>query len=168
MTDRPRDPSLPDPSQPSDTADTNSSAHSSISGYVDHIGVAVPNLEVGLKLYRDLLGLELEKIEDVPQENVRVAFLKLDRQGGRGHLELLAPLGEEGAIAQFLAKRGPGLHHLALGAENLAAVVASCRQAGLQVLDETPRAGAGGKQITFLHPRSTGGVLIEICGPARD
>jgi methylmalonyl-CoA/ethylmalonyl-CoA epimerase len=125
-------------------------------------------LEVGLKLFRDLLGLELEKIEEVPQENVRVAFLKLDRLGGRGHLELLAPLGKEGAIAQSLAKRGPGLHHLALATEDLTAVISSCQQAGLQVLDESPRTGAGGKQVVFLHPRSTGGVLIEICSPGQD
>ena len=85
-------------------------------GHVDHIGIAVPDLEQALLLYRDLLGLELERIEEVPQENVRVAFLKLDRQGGPGHLELLAPMSEAGAIAAFIAKRGPGLHHVAVAA----------------------------------------------------
>jgi methylmalonyl-CoA/ethylmalonyl-CoA epimerase len=94
---------------------------------------------------------------------VRVAFLKLDRGGGRGHVELLAPTSDQGAIAQFIAKRGPGLHHVALAARDPETVLARCRAAGLVPLDETPRTGAGGKRIAFLHPRSTGGVLIEVC-----
>jgi len=135
-------------------------------GFVDHIGIAVRDLDEGIALYRDLLGLELERTEEVPQENVRVAFLKLDRAGGPGHLELLAPLSEEGAIARFLAKRGPGLHHIAVAARDVGAVLDRCRAAGLELLDETPRRGAGGKAVAFLHPRAGGGVLIEVCGPA--
>lgn len=135
-------------------------------GHIDHIGVAVADLEQGLALYRDLLGLELERIEEVPQENVRVAFLKLDRQGGPGHLELLAPLSDTGAIAAFIAKRGPGLHHIAVAAVDVAAVLERCRAAGLALIDETPRRGAGGKHIAFVHPKGAGGVLLEICGPA--
>jgi methylmalonyl-CoA/ethylmalonyl-CoA epimerase len=135
-------------------------------GHLDHIGVAVADLEQGLALYRDLLGLELERLEEVPQENVRVAFLKLDRQGGPGHLELLAPMSDQGAIAAFIAKRGPGLHHVAIAATDVAAVLERCRAEGLQLLDEAPRPGAGGKLIAFVHPRATGGVLLEICGPA--
>ena len=113
-----------------------------IAGHVDHVGIAVTDLEQALVLYRDLLGLELERIEEVPQENVRVAFLKLDRQGG------------------------PGLHHVAIAARDVPAVLDRCREAGLQLLDQTPRPGAGGKLIAFLHPRAAGGVLLEICGPA--
>lgn len=135
-------------------------------GHLDHIGVAVADLEQGLALYRDLLGLELERLEEVPQENVRVAFLKLDRRGGPGHLELLAPMSDQGAIAAFIAKRGPGLHHVAIAATDVAAVLERCRAEGLQLLDEAPRPGAGGKLIAFVHPRATGGVLLEICGPA--
>lgn len=132
-------------------------------GFVDHIGIAVRDLDEGIALYRDLLGLELERTEEVPQENVRVAFLKLDRTGALGHIELLAPMSGEGAIAKFIEKRGPGLHHIAVAAENLETVLDRCRNAGVTLLDETPRTGAGGKQIAFLHPRSGGGVLIEVC-----
>ena len=137
-------------------------------GHVDHIGIAVTDLDSGIALYRDLLGLELERIEEVPQESVRAAFLKLDRHGALGHIELLAPTGEGGSIARHLAKRGPGLHHVAIAVQDLRQVMAACKEAGLQLLDDEPRKGAGGKQIAFLHPRSTGGVLIELCSFARD
>jgi len=133
------------------------------SGFVDHIGIAVRDLDEGLALYRDLLGLELERVEEVPQENVRVAFLKLDRAGALGHVELLAPMSEEGNIAAFIEKKGPGLHHIAVAAENIHKVMERCAASGMRLLDETPRTGAGGKQIAFLHPKSGGGVLIEIC-----
>ncbi|MCB1185029.1 methylmalonyl-CoA epimerase [bacterium] len=133
-------------------------------GYVDHIGIAVRDLDEGIALWSGLLGLALERVEEVPQEKVRVAFLKLDRQGGPGHIELLAPLGDEGAIAGFIARRGPGLHHVAVAAADVEAMMERCREAGLRLLDETPRAGAGGKRIVFLHPKSGDGVLIELCG----
>ncbi len=137
-----------------------------LAGAIDHIGLAVADLETGLALYRDLLGLELEKVEEVPSEHVQVAFLKLDRTGGRGHLELLAPLGQEGNIAAFIAKRGPGLHHVAVAVEDIEVAMDRCRRAGIHLLDETPRTGACGKQIVFLHPKDCGGVLVELCAPA--
>mgnify|MGYP002642062719 CR=1 FL=1 len=132
-------------------------------GFVDHIGIAVRNLDEGIALYGDLLGLELEQREEVPSENVRVAFLKLDRAGALGHVELLAPMSEKGNIAAFIEKKGPGLHHIALAVDDIETVLERCRQAGMRLLDETPRTGAGGKQIAFLHPKSGGGVLIEVC-----
>lgn len=132
-------------------------------GFVDHIGIAVRDLDEGIALYRDLLGLELERTEEVPQENVRVAFLKLDRAGALGHVELLAPMSDEGNIAKFIAKKGPGLHHIAVAARDIERVMERCREAGVTLLDETPRPGAGGKRIVFLHPRSGGGVLVEVC-----
>jgi methylmalonyl-CoA/ethylmalonyl-CoA epimerase len=132
-------------------------------GFVDHIGIAVADLEAGIALYRDLLGLELERVEEVPSEKIRVAMLKLDRAGAVGHVELLAPLSEDSNIGKFIAKKGPGLHHIAFAARDIATVMQRCRDAGMQLLDETPRTGAGGKQIAFLHPRAGGGVLIEIC-----
>ena len=132
-------------------------------GYVDHIGIAVTDLDEGIALYRDLLGLELERTEEVPQENVRVAFLKLDRSGAVGHIELLAPMSDEGAIAAFIARKGPGLHHIAVAAENIPMMLDGFRQAGLKLIDQEPRPGAGGKQVAFLHPKSGGGVLIEVC-----
>jgi len=132
-------------------------------GAVDHIGIAVRDLDEGIALYSGLLGLELERTEEVPQENIRVAFLKMGRENAVGHVELLAPMSEEGNIAQFIAKHGPGLHHIALAATDINAVMERCRAAGMRLLDETPRQGAGGKQIIFMHPKSAGGVLIEIC-----
>jgi len=132
-------------------------------GYVDHIGIAVADLDEGIALYRDLLGLELERTEEVPQENVKVAFLKLDRSGALGHIELLAPMSDEGAIAAFIARKGPGLHHIAVAAKNIPMMLDRCRQAGLKLIDQEPRPGAGGKQVAFLHPKSGGGVLIEVC-----
>jgi methylmalonyl-CoA/ethylmalonyl-CoA epimerase len=132
-------------------------------GFVDHIGIAVRDLDEGIALYGGLLGLELERIEEVPQENVKVAFLKLDRAGALGHVELLAPLSDEGNIAAFIERKGPGLHHIAFAAENIPLVLERCREAGMRLIDETPRIGAGGKQIAFLHPKSGGGVLIEVC-----
>jgi len=132
-------------------------------GFVDHIGIAVPDLEEGIALYCGLLGLELEKREEVPQENVRVAFLKLDRAGALGHVELLAPMSEEGNIAAFIARKGPGLHHIALAATDIEGVLQRCKDAGMRLIDETPRQGAGGKKIAFLHPKSAAGVLIEVC-----
>lgn len=132
-------------------------------GFVDHIGIAVTDLDEGIALYRDLLGLELERTEEVPQENVRVAFLKLDRSGAVGHIELLAPMSDEGAIAGFIARKGPGLHHIAVAAKNIPLMLDRCREAGIRLLDQQPRPGAGGKQVAFLHPKSGGGVLIEVC-----
>jgi methylmalonyl-CoA/ethylmalonyl-CoA epimerase len=133
--------------------------------HLDHIGIATDDLAAGIKLYRDLLGFQLERIEEVPSQQVRVAFLKMDPAGTRGHLELLAPLSAESPIAKFLSKRGPGLHHIAVGTTDLEAVLKACRAAGLPLLDEQPRPGAGGKQIAFLHPKAANGVLVEICGP---
>ena len=132
-------------------------------GFVDHIGIAVPDLDAALVLYRDLMGLELERIEEIASEQVKVAMLKLDRTGAVGHIELLAPLSDDCNIARFIAKKGPGLHHIAFAAKDIQTVMTRCREAGLQLLDETPRTGAGGKQIVFLHPRTTGGVLMEVC-----
>jgi len=132
-------------------------------GFVDHIGIAVADLDEALVLYRDLLGLELERVEEVPQENVKVAFLKLDRAGAVGHVELLAPMSEEGAIANFIARKGPGLHHIALAAHDITAMLDHLREAGMKLIDQEPRTGAGGKQIAFMHPKAGGGVLIEVC-----
>lgn len=134
-------------------------------GTVDHVGIAVTDLEAGVRLYRDLLGLELERIEEVPTELVRVALLKFDRAGAPGHVELLQPTAPGGAIAKFIAQRGPGLHHVAVAVADIGAVMAACAAAGLELIDRTPRAGAGGRQVAFIHPRSAGGVLLEICAP---
>jgi methylmalonyl-CoA/ethylmalonyl-CoA epimerase len=131
-------------------------------GFVDHIGIAVADLDGALAIYRDLMGLELERVETVPSERVKVAMLKLG-PGAVGHLELLAPLDEDSNIARFIARKGPGLHHVAFAARHAETVLDRCREAGIRLLDESPRAGAGGKRIAFLHPKDTEGVLMEIC-----
>jgi len=132
-------------------------------GFIDHIGIAVEDIDEALVLYRDLMGLELERLEEVPSENVKVAMLKLDRSGAVGHVELLAPMTDDCNIAKFIAKKGPGLHHIAFAADDVEVMMERCREAGLRLLDEKPRTGAGGKQIVFLHPKSSGGVLMEMC-----
>lgn len=135
-------------------------------GFVDHIGIAVDDMDRALLLYRDLMGLELERLEEVPDEQVQVAMLKLDRRGAVGHVELLAPLSDDSNIARFIARKGPGLHHIAFAASHAETVMQRCREAGIRLLDETPRRGAGGKRIAFAHPKDTGGVLMEICQDA--
>lgn len=130
-----------------------------LSSGLDHIGLAVESLEDSLPLYRDLLGLEFLYEETVESDGVRVAVLEL----GGGHLELLQPTGPSSPVAKFIAKRGAGIHHIALRVKDCAAALSAARDAGLRTLDETPRAGAGGKQIAFVHPKATGGVLLELC-----
>ncbi len=148
-TDLPDVPDLPDPL-------------AELASYVDHIGIAVEDLDAGLALYRDLLGLKLEAIEIVPSENIRVALLRFGG-GAIGHLELLAPLGEHGAVAAYIERYGPGLHHIAVAVPDIEAALERCRVAGLTLLDNKPRPGAAGKMVAFLHPRSGNGVLIEMC-----
>jgi len=134
-----------------------------LSSGLDHIGVAINSLTEGLALYRDLLGLELLYEEEVAADGVRVAVLEL----GGGHLELLEAMGPDTPVGRFIAKRGPGIHHIALRVKDCAQALAAVRAAGCPTLDEAPRRGAGGKQIAFLHPKATGGVLLELCQPGR-
>jgi len=125
---------------------------------LDHVGIAVHSLAERLPLYRDLLGMTLAREEDVPTERVRVAFLG----DGETHVELLEPLGGEGPIAQFLDKRGEGVHHLCFEVDDIEAALVRLRAAGMTLVGEAPRPGAGGCRVAFLHPRSAGGVLIEL------
>jgi len=134
-----------------------------MAGHVDHIGIAVTNLEDSIRLYKGVLGLELDGIEEIPREKVRVAFLRLNNSSGIGHLELLEPMDPDSNIGRFIAKKGPGLHHVAFGADDMDQALADCRAAGLTLLNDEPLEGAHGKKIVFAHPKSTGGVLIEIC-----
>jgi methylmalonyl-CoA/ethylmalonyl-CoA epimerase len=128
-----------------------------------HLGIAVRSLEERLGLYR-ALGLEVARVEEVPTERVRVAFLPVD--GSR--IELLEPTGPESPIATFIAKRGEGLHHLCFEVENIRTAMATLAAAGCQLLSSEPRPGAHGSEVCFVHPRSTGGVLIELCQPGRE
>ncbi len=124
---------------------------------VDHIGIAVRSIAEARSLY-EALGLAVEAIEEVPHEGVRVAFIPC----GETRIELLEPMSEESPIAKFLEKRGPGLHHVCLKSGDVLADDARLRAAGLQVLRPEPTRGAGGALVQFVHPKSAGGVLLEL------
>jgi len=130
-------------------------------GPVDHLGIAVADLAQAKRLYGETLGLTLVFEEDIPSERVRVAAY----DGGGVRLELLASTDPDGPIGRFVAKRGPGIHHVCYRVDDVAAVLARLRAEGLRTLDETPRPGAGGCQVAFIHPKSAGGVLVEISQP---
>ena len=129
---------------------------------IDHVGVAVENIDAALGLYRDALGLELVHRETVTEQGVDAALLDV----GDSHVELLQPLGAETAVGKFLARRGPGLHHVAYRVEDVEAALGTLTAAGLRLIDEHPRTGIRGSQVAFLHPAATGGVLTEIVQPA--
>jgi len=126
---------------------------------LDHIGIAVEDLDAAIDLYREKLGFEVEAVEDVPGFGVKVAFLPL----GEGSVELVQPVTGDSAMARFLEKKGPGFHHLCFRVDDIRAELARLEAAGVQLVDREPRKGAHGTLVAFLHPKSTGGVLIELC-----
>ena len=126
---------------------------------IDHIGIAVSNLDEAVKLYKDVLGLELHGTEVVPEQKVRVAFLPV----GDTEVELLESTSAEGPIAKFIEAKGQGIQHIAFRVDDIEAALEEMRAKGMRLIDEKPRYGAGGAKIAFLHPKSTGGVLIELC-----
>lgn len=128
---------------------------------IDHIGVAVVDIDSALALYRDALGMPLVHRETVAEQGVDAALLDV----GDGHVELLAPLGPETPVGKFLARKGPGLHHVAYRVANVEETLASLAAAGLRLIDEHPRNGIRGSRVAFVHPASTGGVLTEIVQP---
>lgn len=126
---------------------------------IDHVGIAVRSLDEAIPFYRDVLGLHLHEIEEVADQMVRTAvFLS-----GDNRIELLEPTSPDSPVARFLEKRGEGIHHLALRSPDVPASLARARAAGCRLIDEQPRPGAGGASIAFVHPRSTHGVLLELC-----
>ncbi len=129
---------------------------------IDHVGVAVEDLEGALALYRDSLGMPLVHRETVADQGVEAALLDI----GDGHVELLAPLGPETAVGKFLASRGPGLHHVAYRVEDVEQTLSELAGAGMRLIDEQARTGIRGSRVAFVHPSSTGGVLTEIVEPA--
>jgi methylmalonyl-CoA/ethylmalonyl-CoA epimerase len=128
---------------------------------LDHISIAVSNLEETLQFYKQQFGLNCLTIETVKEQGVKVAKLDL----GNTHLELVEPLSPDTPVGRFLASRGPGLHHICIGVENINAELASLRSSGARLIDEKPKIGANGAQIAFIHPKSTGGVLLELSQP---
>jgi methylmalonyl-CoA/ethylmalonyl-CoA epimerase len=129
---------------------------------IDHIGVAVEDLDAALALYRDALAMPLVHRETVTDQGVHAVLLDV----GDSHVELLAPLGPDTAVGKYLAKRGPGLHHVAYRVASIEDTLAALRAAGLRLIDTEPRTGIRGSRVAFVHPGSTGGVLTEIVQPA--
>ncbi|MDD2716004.1 MAG: methylmalonyl-CoA epimerase [Candidatus Wallbacteria bacterium] len=125
---------------------------------IHHLGIAVADLAESIMFYRDSLGLELIGEEEVPEQKVHVAMFRC----GESRIELLAPMSPESPIAGFLEKKGPGLHHLAIAIENIESEIIKMAAAGVKMIDEKPRSGAGGHRIAFVHPKSTRGVLLEL------
>jgi methylmalonyl-CoA/ethylmalonyl-CoA epimerase len=125
---------------------------------LDHIGIAVKDLDAALAFYRDALGLDIEPREDVPSQQVRAHFAAV----GDARLELLEATAPASPIARYIEKRGPGLHHITLRVPDLRAVVARLKSRGVKMIDDEPRPGAGGSLIAFVHPAGTGGVLLEL------
>jgi|SRR5882672_615901 len=125
---------------------------------LDHIGIAVANLEEALRFYRDALGLEIETPEDVPSQHVRAHFIP----AGESALELLEATDPESPIAKYVARRGPGLHHITLRVDDISAALARLKSRGVRLIDEEPRSGAHGSLVAFIHPASAHGVLVEL------
>jgi methylmalonyl-CoA epimerase len=127
-------------------------------GRIDHVGVAVEDIDAALTLYAEVLGMPLVHREVVEQQGVEAVLLDV----GESHVELLAPLGPDTPVGKFLAKKGPGLHHVAYGVEDIDATLAALKAAGTRLIDETPRVGIRDSRVAFVHPAATGGVLTEI------
>lgn len=126
---------------------------------IDHIGIAVANLDEALKFYEDILGIKCTGTEVVEEQKVKTAFLPI----GDTEVELLESTDKEGPIAKFIEKKGQGIQHIAYRVENIEKALEEVKAKGIKLIDEKPRKGAGGAKIAFLHPKSTFGVLIELC-----
>ncbi|HOO57402.1 MAG TPA: methylmalonyl-CoA epimerase [bacterium] len=126
---------------------------------LDHIGIAVRDIEKAMKSFRDILGLEFGGGETVEEQKVKTAFLRV----GETNIELLEPTSDDSPVASFLDKKGEGIHHIAIGVKDIESVIAKLKERGAVMIDEKPRTGAHGKKIAFIHPRSTSGVLTEVC-----
>jgi methylmalonyl-CoA/ethylmalonyl-CoA epimerase len=131
---------------------------------IDHVGIAVEDIDAALAMYRDALKLKLVHRETITEQGVEAALLDV----GDGHVELLQPLGPETAVGKFLSRRGPGMHHIAYRVDDVDAAMRELAAAGLRLIDERPRRGIRNSRVAFLHPASTGGVLTEIVQPAAE
>lgn len=126
---------------------------------IEHIGIAVKNLEAGNSLYEKLLGVPHYKIEEVASEGVRTSFFKT----GPNKIELLEAINDDSAIAKFIEKKGEGIHHIAFAVENIVEEMERLKKEGFIILNEKPKKGADNKLVAFIHPKTAGGVLIELC-----
>ncbi|MDX1417796.1 MAG: methylmalonyl-CoA epimerase [Candidatus Promineifilaceae bacterium] len=125
---------------------------------INHVAILLPELEAGKNFWVDALGLSLEKIEEVPEQEVEIAFLPV----GESHIELVSPTNETSGVARYLEKKGPGLHHICLEVDDIAATLTQLKQNDIQLIDEEPRVAPSGKKLAFIHPKGTGGVLVEL------
>lgn len=126
---------------------------------ISHIAIAVKNITESLKIWQNIFGLKLTTIKDVPEQKVKVAILEV----GDMNIELLEPLNPDSTVAKFIEKKGEGLHHIAFAVDNIEATMEQLKKSGIKLIDEKPRKGAMDSKIAFIHPQSTGGVLIELC-----
>ena len=126
---------------------------------INHIGIAVQSLDAAIPFYRDNLGMAFAGIEDVPEQKVRVAMLEV----GESKIELLEPTSSESPVAKFIEKNGAGIHHIAYEVTDIEAAIAKLLSDGVRMVDEKPRSGAHGTRIAFIHPKTTLGVLTELC-----
>jgi methylmalonyl-CoA/ethylmalonyl-CoA epimerase len=127
--------------------------------HIEHIGIAVKNLQESIKFYEDVLGLECYNIEEIADQKVRTAFFMV----GQTKIELLESTADDGPVAKFIEKRGEGIHHIAFAVKGIEKALEHAREKGVQIIDARPRKGAEGLNIAFLHPKSTFGVLTELC-----
>ena len=125
---------------------------------VDHIGIAVHSIDDALSFWQNTLGIECTGVEEVAEQRVKTAFLPV----GDTEIELLEATSEDSPVAKFIEKKGEGIHHLALRVDDLEAALAELKEKGIRLIDETPRYGAGGARIAFVHPKATGGILLEL------
>lgn len=126
---------------------------------IDHLGVAVKSIEQALEFYQNTLGVEPTGVEEVPSQKVKVAFLPI----GESNIELLEATSEDSAIAKHIEKRGEGIAHLAFKVDDIEAALSTLKEKGVRLINETPQPGAHGAKIAFIHPKSTNGILIELC-----
>jgi methylmalonyl-CoA/ethylmalonyl-CoA epimerase len=133
-------------------------------GRIDHIGVAVADLDAAIALHQQTYGMPVAHRETVIEQGVEAVLLDV----GDGHVELMAPLADDTPVGRFLERRGPGLHHVAYAVDDVDAALQALREQGMQLIDETPRTGIRGTRVAFVHPAATGGILTEIVQPAGD
>ena len=125
---------------------------------INHVAVVVDDMEKALAFWRDALGMELHELRDVPVENSQVAFLPLEGS----EVELVVPTSDDSGIAKYLAKRGPGMHHICLEVDDIVGMLAQLKAKGVRLINEKPRTSTDGKKYAFIHPESTSGVLVEL------
>lgn len=125
---------------------------------LDHVAIAVKDLDQAISLYRDVLGLELSEVEEVPEQQVKTAIFG----HGLGRIELICPTAPDTGVARFLEKRGEGLHHICVEVEDIEAAIAALQAQGAPMIDRTPKPGAGGAKVAFVHPKGAHGVLVEL------